>query len=83
MLQHVVSCYKLQVFFWMFHVLHTHVIIVCSKCFICFQSYIAFMLQVFYVVQSGGEPGLADGARGTPGGHQTGTLVPADGGARG
>ena len=46
-----VSGFMLQaasVLFWMFHVFHKDVARACSKCFICFQSYVAFMLQVFF-----------------------------------
>jgi hypothetical protein len=46
MLQHVVSCCKLQ--FWMFHAFYKHVASACSKSFIYFQTYVAF--KCFHVV---------------------------------
>jgi hypothetical protein len=38
--------------------------------FIWFWSYVAFILQVFYVVRPGASRGPADGARGVPGGRR-------------
>jgi hypothetical protein len=35
-----------------------------SKCFICLQSYVAFLFQVFYVVRPGASRGTADRAFG-------------------
>jgi hypothetical protein len=42
---YIASC---KCFILMFHMSHIYV---ASACFICFQSYVIFMLQVFYVVQ--------------------------------
>jgi len=63
-----------SVLFWMFHVFHTHVARGCSKCFIYFQSYVAFILQVFMLF---GRGRAGAGGRGT---RRAGR--PTDGGAR-
>jgi hypothetical protein len=63
MLQQVLSYCK---YFFMLHVLHIHVAKVCSKYLIYFQSYVAFMLQVFYVVRLRVSQGLTDRPRGAP-----------------
>jgi hypothetical protein len=50
-----VASYKC--FIWMFNMFHTYVVSAFSKCFNCFQSYVVFMLQVFYDVRPGASRG--------------------------